>query len=246
MNPLLCTERLFQNKAIAVPSNPSCSFTRLWTLQSEALDVSGSLLILSAPQAAWFASMQWILREDLPLGDTEVQRAGGNCHKFRNLHFKKVELYQVAIVDSCYFWGRCASGRKIPVFTQGSVLHFLETCSSAVRDSCDRVLAKPSQGWEFPHMSCTGWTSPGKWEQRKLSCPICPWWLLSKDTPAVLRLCKHCHTAMVYLPQGLNSLLFTHSTNPENTVLSVVASFCVPVGMEDHTLPAPTEGEGQL
>lgn len=104
------------------------------------------------------------------------------------------------IKDSCYFWGRCAPGRKIPVFTQRSVLHFLETRSSAVRNSCDRVPANPNlqlQGWEFPHMFCTGWSSPGKWEQRKLSCPICPWWLLSKNTPAVLLLCKHCHTAMV-------------------------------------------------
>lgn len=58
-------------------------------------------------------------------------------------------------------------------------------------------------GWEFPHISCTGWSSSREWEQRKLSCPICPWWLPPKDAPAALVLCKHCH-----MPHRLSAARF--------------------------------------
>lgn len=125
----------------------------------EALDVSGSPFILSAPQTAWFASVQWILRDELALGDIDIQRAGGQCQEFRNLHFKIMQEYQGF---QSLFLGKYASDKKNPVLVNGSVLPFLETgldievgfsCSSAVTHSYAWVPANPNhwrQAGNFP------------------------------------------------------------------------------------------------
>lgn len=63
---------------------------------------------------------------------------------------------------------------------------------------------------------------------------ISPWWLLAKDTPAVLVLRKHCQT-----PHGVSGTRFKTSYserlhNPENSMLSAVAWFCVPTGIRSQ------------
>lgn len=68
------------------------------------------------------------------------------------------------IKDSCYFWGRCAPDGKIPVLIHGSVLHFLETGSSVIRTSCDRVPANPNlqlQAGNFPTPPAQGGVAQG-------------------------------------------------------------------------------------
>lgn len=134
--------------------------------------------------------MVCLLREDLPLGDTEIQRAWGNCHKFRNLHFKKVEVYQGQSLflrkmcprqedSSICLWTcltlpgnmfKCSKkqlrqSQQIPAFTYRLEvsLHILQRVEQAKGVRTETTL--------LPH----------------------PWWLPSKVTPAVLMLCKHCH-----------------------------------------------------
>lgn len=138
----------------------------------EALDVSGFQFIAGAPQTAWFAFVQWVPREVLALGDSEVR---GQYCKLRNLHFKKCRN----IKDSHYFWGNCTPDLKNLVLIHGSVSPFLETslefeaafsCSSVIADSYAWVPAKPNhqvQAGNFP-TSRVAWGSLRKWEWWKL------------------------------------------------------------------------------
>lgn len=101
-------------------------------------------------------------------------------------------------------------------------------------------------GWEFPYTSCAGRSSPREWGQRKLSCPVCPWWRLSKDSPVVLVLCEHCHA-----PDGVSATRFklfpihTPYKPREHPVLCGCFIQCS-YWHDGPTLPALTGGEGHF
>lgn len=128
----------------------------------------------------------------------------------------------------------------MPVLIRGSGLHFLETCPSVIRNSCDRVPANPNlqlQAGNFPTPPLQGRVAQGNENRENSPAPSVPGGCYQR-----IHLQSSAAHPTLYLPQGLNCFLFTHSTNPENTVLSVVASFCVPTGRKDpHYLLLPGE-----
>lgn len=129
-----------------------------------------------------------------PLEILKSKEQGGTATSLGICISKKVEVYQ----EQLLFLRKCTPDRKIPVFIHGSILlpGNMFKCSKKQLWWSPNKPQPSTAGWEFPHTSCTGWSSPSKWEQRKLSCPICPLWLSSKDIPAVLVLHKQCHMQM--------------------------------------------------
>lgn len=135
----------------------------------EALDVSGYPFILSAPQKAQFASVQWILRDNLAFGDIEIQGAGGQCSKFWIFAFKKCRN----IKGSCYFQGKHATDKKNSVLANisftlsGKRLRF---SGRLLMFECDNIQLclisyepQPlTAGKEFSHISYAVWGSLGE------------------------------------------------------------------------------------
>lgn len=154
--------------------------------------------------------MVCLLREDLPLGDIEILKAGGNCHNLGIWASKKWRY----IKDSHYFWGRCTPDRKIPVFVHGHVLHFLETCPRAVRNSCGRVPANPNlhlEAGNFPTHPAQGGVAQGSENRENSPAPSVPGGYHQRMHLQPSCCANTATCPIVYLPQGLNSFLFAHS-----------------------------------
>lgn len=156
------------------------------------------------------------------------------------------------IKDSCYFWGRCAPDSKIPTFIHGSVLPFLETCSSAIRNSCEWVPANPNlqrQAGNFPTCPAQGGVAQGNENRENSPAPSVPGAYHQRihlQSLCCTNTATRRYTTM-HLPQGLNSSLFTRTLYKPRKQRVLCGCFVLfPTGMNDHTLPALTEGMGQI
>lgn len=117
------------------------------------------------------------------------------------------------IKNSCYFWGSVPQTGRFQC-SSTEVSYFLETCSSAVRNSCDGVPTNPSlplQAGNFPTRPAQGGVAQASENRENSPAPSVPCGYHQRIYLQSL-CCTNsatCRCTIVYLPQGLNTFLFT-------------------------------------